>query len=201
MTLQNPFKKRTVAIRRRQASGRPFSAPTGVARSASGASRPVETVYQSDLKLGQRWVTLSLTSAASVSPVIFDFIGASSRSLTSITVGGTFGTATESVLRQLMGSTPFRIGKVTFKVSVATIFDTMNAQFIQKSINGESKTVPINVSALQDPKNYSDKILIVDNLDLIADGGLAFQCTLANTEVLTLTFAVPDIANNYNMSR
>lgn len=204
MAFINPLKKRTaqVVMRRRAGSGRGYTAPaTHVATASNGAQRPVTTVYQNDLKLGTRWVTLSLTSAGSVSPVIFDFIGASSRSLTSITVGGTFGTNTESVLRQLMGSTPFKIGMVKFSVSAAAIFGTMNAKFIQVGINGETKTVPINVAALADPQNYNDKLLIADNLDLVADGGLAFQCTLANTEVLTLTFAVPDIANNYQMSK
>lgn len=202
-SFQNPFKKRTapMQIQRRAGSGRKFTDPTGIARSAGGAVRNVETVFQSDLKLGTRWITLSLTATANAVPVIFDFIGASTRTVTNVTIGGTFGTSTESVLRQLMGSTPFQIGRVKFKVSVATLFDSMNASFIQKSINGESKTVPINVAALQDPTNYNDKLLIVDDLGLVADGGLAFTATLLNGEVLTMTFEVPVIANNYAMSK
>jgi len=206
MAFQNPFKKRIAPaqFRRRSASGRGYTAPQSnrnIARSSGGGSRPVDQVYQNDLKLGTRWVVLSLTATANATPVIFDFMGVSTRTLTNVTVGGTFGVNTESALRQLMGSNPFKIGMVKFKASVASLFGTMNAQFIQKKINGEAKTVPVPVSALEDPTNYQATLLVADDLDLIGDSGLAFTCTLLNGEVLTMTFAVPMITDNYAMSR
>lgn len=203
--LINPFARR-MPVRFKRNTGRPFTAfqaaRAEVSSDNNGGAKLVHRVHQNDLKLGTRRVRLSLTAggAGPYTPVIFDFDGVESRTLTGITVGGTKGVNTEIMLRNRMGRAPFKIGRVLFQFSNSGMFGTLNASFIQNQINGERKTVPVDLFFLQNPGNYIATLAYSQPLDLIADGGLTFTCTLATNEVVTMGFDIPELVETYAMS-
>jgi hypothetical protein len=200
-----PGLKRSVAYSRRAGNGRPYTQPGNIsdaqaAYSQNGSAKLVQRRFQEGLKLKVRRVRLTLTATANATPVIFDFLGYSTRVLTNVTVGGTNGTNTETGLRNQMGTAPFTIGKVWIGVSVSTMWNTINLQFISRTSDGQLNQVPFDSFFIQNPMNTNTLLNITDPIGVLADGGFAMSASLLNTEVLSLGFEIPEIVNTYAMS-
>lgn len=196
--------KRKVQFKRRN-GGRAFTqakvADATVAFDNAGGQKLAARRFQSGLRLKTRRVQLTLTGVTGAANfVIFDFAGVSNRTLTNVTVGGTFTTSTESALRQWMGTNPFYIGKVWVGVSVSTMWNSINLQFITKQVDGTLNQVPFNSFFLQNPMNTNTLLNITDPINVLADSGFAMSGTLANTEVLSLGFEIPEQVTSYAMS-
>lgn len=197
--------RRPVQFKRRAGSGRGYTpgnvSDAAAAYSSNGAAKLTQRAFQDGLALKTRRVRLSLTAGANATPVFFDFLGYSTRTLTNITVGGTSTTNTESGLRNQMGTAPFMIGRVYVQVSVSTMWNTIALQFIKRTSDGQINQVPFDSFFIQNPMNTNTLYNITDPVNVLADGGFAMSASLLNGEVLTLGFEIPAIVNTYAMSQ
>src|SRR5262249_53871242 len=136
-----------------------------------GGVRGVTPIYQGVLNLPTVEITFILTNTssptASATPVVFDKYGTvGTRSLTNVTVSGTFGANTESVLANISVGNPPLVGRVTLDVDAAATFTTLNWFVLQGGIDNSQRQQPINVNALKSPTNFNDAELILRNLNL-----------------------------------
>ncbi len=197
------FPKRTRASGRNAYTANPANMmrrrglPAQPAVTTGGGIKSVAPVSQGRLNLPTVEVTLTVANAASptasITPVLFDYYGTvGTRTTTNATIGGTFGTNTETVLRTISAANPWIIGRVTLNASTSGVFTTLNWKVLQGAIDASAVTQPININSLLNPQYYLQTLLIVNNLNLKLNGYIAWQFTLpANGDSISFTFNVP----------
>lgn len=118
----------------------------------------------------------------------------------SLVVGGTFGTATLSLLKQFALSDYIRLHTYQGEANSATYWSTgIPAQTISSNIQGSLTTVNVDFNLNQDGSQFNEKIRRIGDFRFILATFTAIKQTLSKGDLVNLTFKAQSVGTSRGM--